>query len=210
MKITKCHNTSTKVKKIHAADVSPHMADAEKIFAINACGTIIMNEVFAEIMPAGGVILNVSSMSAYMLPKERTPYQLYQAAFAGEEALSNGFKAVLAQVPKEQATGMAYTMSKNFVVWYTEQMAVKLGSKGIRVNSISPGTFSTPMGEVEGEEAAGFAKRGPMGRVGDPVEIARMMAFMVSDECSYLDGVDILYDGGAVAAFKKMMAEREA
>ncbi len=62
------------------------------------------------------------------------------------------------------------------------------------------------MGELEGEAAASFAKQGALGRVGDPMEIARMMAFMVSDECSYLTGVDILYDGGSIAAFNEMMA----
>lgn len=74
--------------------------------------------------------------------------------------------------------------------------------------SISPVTFKTPMGDVEGEEAASFALRGAMGRLGEPEEIAKMMAFMVSDECSYLCGVDILYDGGAIATMQAMMDQR--
>ena len=87
-------------------------------------------------------------------------------------------------------------------------MAVKYGKKGIRVVSISPGTFKTPMGEVEGEEAAAFALRGALGRLGEPEEIAKMMAFMVSDACSYLTGVDILYDGGTIAAVQEMMSQQ--
>lgn len=101
-----------------------------------------------------------------------------------------------------------YTFSKNFVIWYTSRVAVKYGKKGIRVVSISPGTFKTPMGEVEGEEAASFALRGAMGRLGEPEEIAKMMAFMVSEECSYLCGVDILYDGGSIAAMQAMMEDQ--
>ena len=66
----------------------------------------------------------------------------------------------------------------------------------------------TPMGEIEGEQAASFALRGAMGRLGEPEEIAKMMAFMVSDECSYLCGVDILYDGGSVAAMKAMQEDK--
>lgn len=189
---------------IHAAGVSPHMADGEKIFTINAIGTIYMNEEFAKVMTAGGCILNVSSMSAYMLPSEQTPKDLYKLALMDSSAFLGGFKQVLAQVPEEQKTGMAYTMSKNFVVWYTSRMAVKYGKAGLRVVSISPGTFSTPMGEVEGKEAASFAERGALGRVGDPVEIAKMMAFMVSDECSYMTGVDVLYDGGSIASLNAM------
>ena len=43
--------------------------------------------------------------------------------------------------------------------------------------------------------------------MGDPVEIARMMAFMASDACSYLTGVDILYDGGSISAMTAMMED---
>ena len=64
------------------------------------------------------------------------------------------------------------------------------------------------MGEIEGKEAASFAERGALGRMGEPEEIAEMMAFMVSDECSYLTGVDILYDGGSVAALQAMREDR--
>jgi len=194
---------------IHAAGVSPNMADALTIFSINAGGTIIIDEAFAPEMAEGGVILNVSSMSGYMLPADRIPYQLYQAALAGPEAIVEGFKSVLANVPDEMKTGMAYTMSKNFVQWFTEKEAIKYGRKGIRVVSISPGTFSTPMGKIEGEQAASFALNGALGRVGDPVEIAKMMAFMVSDDASYLTGTDILYDGGSVAAFKEQAASQQ-
>ena len=49
---------------IHAAGVSPHMTDAQKIFEINAIGTMNMDEEFVKIMPEGSCILNVSSMSA--------------------------------------------------------------------------------------------------------------------------------------------------
>lgn len=195
---------------IHAAGVSPHMGDGAYIWKINTCGTMNVDEKFAAVMDEGGVILNVSSMSAYMLPAERTPYALYEASAYGTEALEAGFAQVLAQVPAEMQPGMAYTMSKNFVIWYTKREAVKYGPKGIRVVSISPGTFTTPMGKLEGDEAAKFGLSGAMGRLGEPVEIARMMAFMVSDECSYLDGVDILYDGGVIAATEVRAAQAAA
>ena len=194
---------------IHAAGVSPHMADGEKIFTINAVGTININEEFAEVMKEGSCILNVSSMSAYMLPQENIPTDLYKLSFKDTKVFKSAVNQMLQAVPKEQQAGMAYTISKNFVTWYTSRMAVKVGKKGIRVVSISPGTFKTPMGEIEGEEAASFALRGAMGRLGEPEEIAKMMAFMVSDECSYLCGVDILYDGGSVASMKAMQEDMQ-
>ncbi len=193
---------------IHAAGVSPHMSDGEKIFDINALGTIHMDEEFANIMKEGSCILNVSSMSAYMMPADKAPKQVYKLSLSDEEAFKNTMHQIIKGVPEEQQREMAYTLSKNFVVWYTSRMAVSCGKKGIRVVSISPGTFRTPMGEIEGEEAAAFAKRGALGRLGEPEEIAKMMAFMVSEECSYLTGVDILYDGGSVAALQAMMEDK--
>lgn len=187
---------------VHAAGVSPHMTDALKIFTINAVGTINIDEELAAVMGAGSCILNVSSMSGYMLPPERIPYDMYQLSLTSVEGFEAAAAKMMEYVPEEQRCGMAYTISKNFVSWYTQQMAVRYGRQGIRVVSISPGTFRTPMGEVEGEEAASFALRGALGRMGEPEEIAKMMAFMVSDECSYLTGADILYDGGSIAAVK--------
>lgn len=192
---------------VHAAGISPHMADGEKIFTINAVGTINIDEEFANVMKEGSCILNVSSMSAYMLPETSIPKQVYQLSLQDVNAFQSAAKQMINAVAKEQQTGMAYTISKNFVVWYTSRMAVRYGKKGIRIVSISPGTFKTPMGEVEGEEAASFALRGAMGRLGNPEEIAKMMAFMVSDECSYLCGVDILYDGGAVSALRALQED---
>ncbi len=193
---------------IHAAGVSPHMANGQQIFAINAGGTINIDEELSAVMEAGSCILNVSSMSGYMLPTDKTPYPLYQMSLTDADAFLAAANQMIDSVPAEQQAGMGYTISKNFVQWYTKKMALRCGKKGIRVVSISPGTFKTPMGEVEGQEAASFAQAGALGRLGEPEEIAKMMAFMVSDECSYLCGVDILYDGGAVCAFEEMMAQR--
>lgn len=192
---------------VHAAGVSPHMTDALNIFKINAVGTINIDEALGAVMGEGGCILNVSSMSGYMLPEANVPRQVYALALTDLAAFESAAAQMLEVVPQEQRTGMAYTISKNFVIWFTAKMALRYGKKGIRVVSISPGTFSTPMGEVEGEEAASFALAGALGRVGKPEEIAKMMAFTVSEECSYLTGVDILYDGGAITAFKDRMEQ---
>ena len=193
---------------IHAAGVSPHMTDGEQIFNINALGTIYIDEAFGEAMDRGSVILNVASMAAYMFPQDQIPTQVYQLALSSVDAFKAAGAQIVAAVPEDARTGAAYSISKNFVTWYTAKEAVKLGKKGIRVVSISPGTFNTPMGKIEGEQAASIAMMGALGRLGEPEEIAKMMAFMVSDDCSYLTGVDILYDGGTVAAVKAMQEQQ--
>lgn len=192
-------------KVIHAAGVSSHMASGENIFKINAMGTIYIDNEFAEIMGKDGCILNVSSMSAYMLPMyqlvgDSDPHQFYPLSFSNQEQFLAAANQMIGAIPEEIRPVVGYVISKNFVLWYTERMALRCGRKGIRVVSISPGTFTTPMGIIEGESAEQFGKSGALGRLGDPVEIAKMMAFMASPECSYLTGADILYDGGCIAA----------
>lgn len=186
---------------IHAAGVSPHMCGADKIFEINAVGTINIDEELGAIM-SDGCIINVSSMSAYMLPAEYIPMQLYTTALEGTDKFSAAAAKMLSAMPEDRRTGMAYSISKNFVIWYTEQMALKLGKRGVRVLSVSPGTFDTPMGETEGDEAKNLALNGALGRVGNPVEIASLIAFLASGQCEYITGTDILCDGGTVAAIK--------
>lgn len=185
---------------VHAAGMSPHMAKGEAIFTVNAMGTIYMNEVFAKVMQPGGCILNVSSMSAYMVPSDKIPMEVYKLSLNSPDAFKEQMLAMINAMPAEMGSNMAYTLSKNFVVWYTEKIACTYGKNNVRILSVSPGTISTPMGELEGEQAASFAKAGALGRVGEPEEMANLMAFLVSKQCSYVTGVDILCDGGTIAS----------
>ena len=107
------------------------------------------------------------------------------------------------QLPKENTDGAAYTISKKFVLWFTQRKALDVGARGVRVISISPGTFETPMVVADTPEGRAqseyFGRMGALGRVDEPIEIARVMAFLVSDENSYMTGTDLLYDGGVIA-----------
>lgn len=95
---------------------------------------------------------------------------------------------------------IAYGLSKNFVIWYTERIACTYGKNGVRILSVSPGAFRTPMGELEGEQVASFARKGALRRVGESEEIADLITFLASEKSSYITGVDILCDGGTIAA----------
>lgn len=190
---------------IHAAGVVPSMTDAAHVFEINAIGTVIIDEEFAEIMAPGSCILNVSSSSAYMLPASMVPTEAFQKVADGVDALRDAIGQILNTMPEDRRGGMAYPFSKSFVVWYTEQMAVKCGPKGIRVVSIAPGVIRTPLSASE-SSSEGLAQSCPLKRMGDPAEIAKMMAFIIND--SYLNGVDILYDGGLIASMHARAAAK--
>jgi NAD(P)-dependent dehydrogenase (short-subunit alcohol dehydrogenase family) len=102
--------------------------------------------------------------------------------------------------PKKTRAGVAYGISKHFVIWFAKQDAARFGAKGIRVLSVSPGNFETPMGELEKEEADLYTKYCAIKRFGHVNEIASLFAYCASEEAGYLTGVDILCDGGLVAS----------
>lgn len=92
-----------------------------------------------------------------------------------------------------------YGPSKAGVLGLTHQMAVEWGPRGVRTNSISPGMIRTPMSEhfYQNEKLhQGRIKVVPVGRIGRPEDIADAMGFIVSDAASYMNGQDIIIDGG--------------
>ena len=93
----------------------------------------------------------------------------------------------------------SYVASKHGVVGLTKQFAVAFGTKGVRVNAVCPGYIKTPiiapiLARDGGED---FLKTlHPMGRLGQPEEIASVAAFLASDAASFVTGVAMPVDGG--------------
>lgn len=94
----------------------------------------------------------------------------------------------------------AYVASKHGVIGLTETAALEFAKKNIRVNAVCPGVIHTPMLErfTHGEEQV-MGEQDPMGRVGNPEEIADSVLWLCSDKSSYVTGQAIAVDGGWVA-----------
>ena len=92
-----------------------------------------------------------------------------------------------------------YTASKWAVRGLSKSLAWELGPRGVRVNSVHPGGVNTEMGnpggKTGGAENEGM-ERMPLLRIGAPEEVARVTAFVVSDEASYVTGAEYAVDGG--------------
>jgi glucose 1-dehydrogenase len=107
---------------------------------------------------------------------------------------ANAVVAIPNQVP--------YVTSKGAVNQLTKVMALALADKGVRVNAIGPGSILTDLLKVVMTDEAARGKilsRTPMGRCGEPAEVAKVALFLASDDASYLTGQCIYPDGGRLA-----------
>ena len=99
----------------------------------------------------------------------------------------------------------AYAAAKGGIDALTRQAAVEYAPLGIRVNAVVPGTIMTEMNEAIMRESAdgdavmaGWVAMHPMGRVGQPVEVAAAIVFLASDDASFITGESLRVDGGMV------------
>jgi 3-oxoacyl-[acyl-carrier protein] reductase len=90
-----------------------------------------------------------------------------------------------------------YAASKAGIIGLTKALARELGSRGVRVNAIAPGYISTELTDVLPEEARGLILQNtPLGRLGEPEDVAGAVRFLCSDEAAFITGEVLLVDGG--------------
>ncbi len=158
---------------VHGADfLDIAEADFDRVLRVNLKGTFLVGQAVARQMVAqvqeGGAPGAIVNMSSV-----------------------NAVFAIANQVP--------YSASKGGVNQLTKVMALALAPHGIRVNAIGPGSIMTDMlasVNANPEARHRLLSRTPLGRIGDPAEIAAIAAFLASDEASYITGQTIYADGG--------------
>ena len=96
----------------------------------------------------------------------------------------------------------AYNAAKAGVANFTRSLALEFGPEGIRSNTVSPGAVDTPLTTMTTSNptaAAAFESAIPLGRFGAPHEVAAAIAFLAADEASFINGANLLVDGGVTA-----------
>ena len=90
-----------------------------------------------------------------------------------------------------------YAASKAGMIGFTKSLAKELGSRGVRANVVAPGYITTALTDVLPEEATNvLLQQTPLGRLGEPTDVARAVRFLCSDEASFITGEVLLVDGG--------------
>jgi 3-oxoacyl-[acyl-carrier protein] reductase len=90
-----------------------------------------------------------------------------------------------------------YAASKAGIIGFTKSLAQELGSRGVRANVVAPGYIKTQLTDAIPEEArAKMLDLTPLGRLGEPEQVAGAVRFLCSDEASFVTGVVLLVDGG--------------
>jgi NAD(P)-dependent dehydrogenase (short-subunit alcohol dehydrogenase family) len=197
---------------VHTAGLSPSMAGPERIIAVNALGTVHVSEAFLPLAGKGFSLVNVASSAGHQTSGFPLPVRAYELARTDPEQFVARLTKRAGFLPKRLRPGIAYSISKHFVLWWTEERAAAFGVRGARIVSVSPGSFDTEMGRLEESIGAGaLASHSALRRYGTVEEIAEVLAFCAGSGPGYLTGTDIKVDGGRgepISAMDKLRALR--
>lgn len=163
-------------------------------------------------------VINNASVLVYEPIEEVTEATLDRMLSAGLKSVFWGVQAFLAHRDESQTGNIlnysspvayrgrpntgAYTTIKAGIAGLTKVLAGELGPRGIRVNAIAPGSVPTPATEgfLTAEQYEQRAKGIPLRRNGKPEDVASAVAFLLSDEASFINGAMLAVDGGIIAA----------
>ena len=187
----------------HTAGLSPSQASAEAILAVDLLGVALVLQEFGEVVAPGGAGVVIASMAGHMFPPLTAEQERALAHTQAHELLGLDF------VSPQRITdpGIAYGIAKQANHIRVRAASAQWGRRDARINSISPGIISTPMGHQElgspvGDGMRAMVAASATGRLGTPDDIALATAFLLGPDASFITGTDLLVDGGVIAAIK--------
>lgn len=195
---------------VHSAGVSGDCGKLDLVLRVDLLGVYYIVEEFLNVMEKGSSMVLISSMMADVIQPHPERDALLLAP--DREDIVEKLGAFCDNNPNQ-----AYDITKRGVRLLASSFAAAYGKKGARINSVSPGVILTEMAKVAAEghpEQMKFMESvSALGRNGEPEEIADVVAYLCSDKASFVTGIDIKADGGAMNAvieWKKKAAQAQA
>lgn len=167
---------------------------------VNAAGVAGIGDVATLETEEWDRIVGINLKGTYLVAKHVVPHMVGQGSGSIINLASiEGIVGFPAQA--------AYNSSKGGVILLTRNMAIDYGPSGVRVNCLCPGLIETPMTAMLRDPALievreRFVKLHPLGRPGQPSEVAAAALFLASDDASFVSGAALTVDGGLTAGYR--------
>ncbi|WP_051193421.1 SDR family oxidoreductase [Nocardia jiangxiensis] len=198
---------------VHADLCSPTLSDWRQILTVDLVATARLADVLRPLADNGTAMAVLAAMSPMLDP--RTPDTAALAIL--DNPLDPHFLGRMREAlgPGLESPSAAYTWAKRGLHRFVRRESVQLGAVGARICSVSPGVIDTALSQLEAAEFPSIdriVQRTPLRRMGHAEEVAAVVAFVLSEQASFLNGIDLLVDGGACAAndIDSVVAPRQA
>lgn len=182
---------------IHMAGLPESNPNLELIYKVNLMGVKYLNDAFYEICDHS-IIIHIASMMGHMVPDSK----LYNKTLA--DPLNPKFYKKMKIFTQNKGTN-AYAFAKKGVIMLVEREVGKFAKKNTRILSVSPGAVETPMSTTDASDTKvidTFVKNTPIPRMAEPSETTSLLHYLCSDAAEFINGTDILIDGGITAHMK--------
>jgi NAD(P)-dependent dehydrogenase (short-subunit alcohol dehydrogenase family) len=193
----------------HAAGISPTMADWRRIIEVDLVGTARLVQALEPLTAPGSAAVCWASIAGHGVAVDP------ELDAALDDPLAPDLLERLGDIAGDGlgAAGQGYGYAKRGVMRLVARAAPAWGMRGARICSVSPGIIDTPQGRQEYEEQPAMAmmiELTPIKRWGQPEEVCNVVAFLLSDEASYMTGCDVIVDGGVSPRMRDLMSQEAA
>jgi NAD(P)-dependent dehydrogenase (short-subunit alcohol dehydrogenase family) len=193
----------------HIAAVGSVVKDWRMMMTVDLIGPHLIAEAVLPHMVRGSAAIFVGSLAGYLPPRDSRSDALL------DDPLKPGFMEAVAEILGSDPSWVdTYGYAKLGVMRLAEKLAIACGNREVRALSVSPGMINSAMARAQGATLPSHqgdgrevprsekAREVPLGREGSVLEVVSVIAFLASDAASFINGIDIVVDGGHRAAWR--------